>query len=57
MHLTFTKIEDAYIYTKEFENTRIASLTSKIETLKFKRYIQFNQVLATRFMLYRLIVD
>ena len=47
MHSIFIEIEDAYIYTKEFGHTRITTLTSRIETLEFKRSIQFNQVLAS----------
>ena len=46
MHPTFTEIENAYIYLREFEDTRIATLINRIEALKFERYIQFNQVLA-----------
>ena len=46
MHPTFTGIEDAYIYLREFEATRIATLTSRIEALEFEKHIQFNQVLA-----------
>ena len=43
---TFTRIEDAYIYSKKFEDTIIATLISRIEVLEFERHIQFNQVLA-----------
>ena len=46
MHPTFIEIEDAYIYSREFEDTRIATLTNRIEALEYERHIQFNQVLA-----------
>ena len=46
MHPTFTEIENAYLYSREFEDTRVATLTNRIEALEFKRHIQFNQVLA-----------
>ena len=45
MHPTFTEIEDAYIYSREFEDTTIATLTNRIEALEFERHIQLNHVL------------
>ena len=45
MHPTFSKIEDAYVYSRKFEDTRITTLTNKIEALEFERHIQLNQVL------------
>ena len=46
MHLTFTKIKNAYLYSREFEDTKVATLTNRIEALEFKKHIQFNQVIA-----------
>ena len=46
MHPTFTEIKNTYLYLREFEDTRVATLTNRIEILEFKRHIQFNQVLA-----------
>ena len=31
MHPTFTKIENAYLYSREFEDTRVVTLTNRIE--------------------------
>ena len=46
MHPTFTEIENAYIYSREFEDIRVATLINRIEALEYERHIQFNQVLA-----------
>ena len=38
MHPTFTEIEDAYVYSREFEDTRITILINRIEALEFERH-------------------
>ena len=47
MHPTFIEIENTYTYSREFEDTRIATLTNRIEVLEFRKHIQVNQVLAS----------